>query len=260
VLAGAALAIGAAPSFSEGPTAAEVPLEADIVVMGEAHDAPAHHANQAAWVARMGAAAVVFEMLPEALGPVAMAGRGSADLGAALDWEARGWGDFDAYSPIFAAAGDALILGAEVGAQDISRAASDGAAAVYRGPDLGLETSLPPAVQAEMAAEQDAAHCGLLPEALLPGMVEVQRLRDAALAAAALEALDRTGGPVAVITGNGHARTDRAVPALIAGARPDLSVTAIGQGTGGPPDAPFDVWVDGPVPDGRDGDPCAALR
>jgi hypothetical protein len=59
----------------------------------------------------------------------------------------------------------------------------------------------------------------LAPE-ILPGFVEAQRLRDAALAEAALAALEAHGAPVAIITGNGHARRDWGVPAVLAVAAP----------------------------------------
>lgn len=253
----------AAPSFSAAVTAGEVPLDAPVVVMGEEHDVPAHHANQADWVRRLAPRAVVFEMLPPDLAEVAMARRDAApaELGAALSWEARGWPDFAAYHPIFDALGEALILGAEVPRGDLARAAEEGAAAVR--PDAGvfaLDRALAPEEQAAREAEQAAAHCDLLPDAALPGMVEAQRLRDAALAAAVLEGLDRTGGPVAVITGNGHARRDRGVPALLSVARPDLEVIALGQFTESREVAPFDAWVVTEVPPDRLADPCAALR
>ncbi len=260
--AGAAL-IWAAPSFCGEVAPGEVPLDAPVVVMGEEHDAPAHHAHQADWVTRQAPRAVVFEMLSPDLAEVAMARRDApvAELGAALSWEGRGWPDFEAYHPIFEALGEALILGAEVPRADLARAAEEGAASVRRDATaLGLDRPLPAAEQAAREAEQAAAHCDLLPRTALPGMVEAQRLRDAALAAAVLEGLDRTGGPVAVITGNGHARRDRGVPALLSVARPDLEVIALGQFTEARETAPFDAWVVTEMPEERPADPCAALR
>ena len=103
------------------------------------------------------------------------------------------------------------------------------------------------------------AHCDALPEDILPGMVEAQRLRDAALARAVLAAMAETGGPVAVITGNGHARRDWGLPRMLARAAPDLTLVSIGQFEAPPEDdPPFDLWlVTTPAP--RD-DPCAAFR
>jgi uncharacterized iron-regulated protein len=107
-------------------------------------------------------------------------------------------------------------------------------------------------------AEQADAHCQALPADLLPGMVEVQRLRDYLLASAAVSARNTVDGPVVVITGTGHARKDTGVPALIAAGWPELTVWSLGQIEADPgPDAPFDaVIVTAPTP--RE-DPCAAF-
>lgn len=65
---------------------------------------------------------------------------------------------------------------------------------------------------------------------------------------------------MAVITGNGHARTDRGVPALIRAERPEVSVFSIGQVLEAVPGAPFDAVVVTSAPESRSADPCAALR
>ncbi|MES2665043.1 MAG: ChaN family lipoprotein [Pseudomonadota bacterium] len=115
-----------------------------------------------------------------------------------------------------------------------------------------------PADQTRREADQREAHCGALPEEMLAGMVQAQRLRDAALASAVVQAADETGGPVVVITGSGHARRDTGVPAMLARAAPDLSVLSVGQLEADPgPDAPYDLWIITP-PTPRD-DPCAGL-
>ena len=201
----------------------------DVVILGEVHDNPAHHAEQAERVARLQPRALVFEMLTEA-----QAARVTPDLiadaeamEAALDWSESGWPDFAMYHPIFAAAPEAEIFGAHVpreAARDVFEAglaeSFDGDAARY-----GLTEPLPPEEQAAREAGQMAAHCDALPEDILPGMVAVQRLRDAVLARAVVQAMEATGGPVAVITGNGHARRDHGVPATLARVAPDLDCT-----------------------------------
>ncbi len=62
-----------------------------------------------------------------------------------------------------------------------------------------------------------------------PAWSQAQRLRDAALARAVVEAMAATGGPVAVITGNGHARRDQGMPAVLGRPHPTLRVLSIGQ-------------------------------
>lgn len=243
--------------------AGAVPAQ-DVVVIGEVHDNPGHHAEQAARVAAIQPAALVFEMLtPEQAAAVTPADRASEDaLRAALGWDDTGWPDFSMYYPIFAAAPQARIFGAGVTRQAARTAMEQGFATLIGQADaarFGLNAPLPPDRQAAREALQMRAHCNALPEALLPGMVRVQRLRDAMLARAAVKAHDATGGPVAVIAGNGHARRDWGVPALLARAAPGLEVYAIGQAEDGLPlPGGFDEVVSSPAP-ARD-DPCGAFR
>lgn len=231
-------------------------------MLGEVHDNLTHHAHQAYAVQALRPRALVFEMLtPEQAAKVTPANRNDAvALGAAMGWADSGWPDFAMYHPIFTAAPEARIFGADLPQQDVRRAMTEGAAAVFgaEAARYGLAAVLPAADQAAREAEQDDAHCNALPADLLAGMVQAQRLRDAALARAVVQAMEATGGPVAVITGTGHARRDRGVPAALGLAAPDLSVLAIGQLESDPgPDAPYDLWL---VTDPVDrGDPCAAF-
>ncbi len=90
-------------------------------------------------------------------------------------------------------------------------------------------------------------------------MVAVQRLRDAVLARAVVVAMAGTGGPVAVITGNGHARHDWGVPAFLARVAPDLEVFVLGQTEDGAPlQGGFDEVRSAPAV--ARPDPCAAFR
>ncbi|SHF22104.1 Haem-binding uptake, Tiki superfamily, ChaN [Loktanella atrilutea] len=229
---------------------------ADIFVLGEVHDNPAHHATQAGIVAQVQPKALVFEMLTPAQAAAAMTvDRTDADaIAAATDWADSGWPDFAMYAPIFAAAPGAAIVGAAVPRDDLMRAMTDGAAAVSTVP----VPQLAKAQLAMLSQEQAEAHCGALPPEMLPGMVEAQRLRDAAFAGATLSAFDATGGPVVLITGTGHARTDVGVPAALRLARPDLTVWALGQTEGAAEaGAPFDAVA---VTDATDRpDPCAVF-
>ena len=235
----------------------------DVILLGEVHDNPEHHQNQAIAVKAIRPAALVFEMLTAAqAGNVSPENRLSAEaLALALGWEGTGWPDFGLYFPIFAAAPDAVVYGANLPRDQVRRAVKAGAASVF-GDDAalyGLNHPLPKDQQDQREAEQRAAHCNALPENLLAGMVESQRLRDASLARAVLTAWQATGGPVVVITGNGHARTDQGVPAMLRLAAPDLTVLSLGQIEGEPDgDAPYDLFlVTEPMP--RE-DPCLAFR
>lgn len=233
---------------------------ADVVFLGEVHDNPDHHRNQARAVAAIGPAALVFEMILPDQPARLPADRGDAQaMARALDWDARGWPDFAMYHPIFTAAPDARIYGADVPQADLARAMGQGAAAVLPDPALGLAQALPDDVQAGMEDILWAAHCYAMPRAAMAPMVQAQRLRDAALAHAARRALAETGGPVVVITGTGHARTDHGAPAILSRAAPDATVLSVGQLEAAPDDAPpFDLWLVTAGVASR-GNPCAAF-
>lgn len=235
--------------------------QADVVFLGEVHDNPYHHATQALVVKTLAPKAVVFEMLTaqqaEMITPEML--RDQTVLAQSLDWGSSGWPDFSMYYPIFDAAGDARVFGALV-SRDMARAAVRSGEVVeifgQEAAQFGLTVDLPVAQQVEREAMQMLAHCNALPEDMLAGMVLVQRLRDATLARAVVAALAATGGPVAVITGNGHARTDWGAPNLVP---QKWHVVALGQFES-PPEgpSPFDLWlVTKPV---EREDPCAAFN
>ncbi len=235
---------------------------AQILVLGEVHDNPQHHRNQARAIRAQSPAAVVWEMLTPEQAAAMPEDRGDpTGLAAALGWAERGWPDFALYYPIIDAAGTARHYGAGVPRPEARRAFGEGAAAVF-GPDaarFGLDASLPDDQQAEREAAQFESHCRAMPREMMAGMVEAQRLRDASLARAALQAFDETGGPVAVIAGSGHARRDHGAPALIERAAPGVSVLSLGQAETDPgPDAPYDLWVITEPVDRPD--PCESLR
>lgn len=254
---------GAAAAREIGPDTLDRLPEVDVFFLGEVHDNPTHHANQARAVRAIEPAAIVFEMLEEAHVASLPADRSDARaMAEATEWEARGWPDFAMYHPIFTAAPEARIYAGDPGRLAVRRSLREGAAAVFgAGADrFGLTTSLPEAQQASREADLMTAHCDALPAEALPGMVQAQRLRDAALARAALAALDETGGPVVVITGVEHARTDFGAPALLRQARPGVTVLSVAQLERIPVGrAPHHLWLLTEGVPSR-GDPCAVFE
>ncbi|SFR41136.1 Haem-binding uptake, Tiki superfamily, ChaN [Litoreibacter janthinus] len=184
-----------------------------------------------------------------------------AELDKALGWSSKGgWPSFQMYFPIFAAAPQAQIYGAALSRHAVRSAVEDGAASQFDGPaSYGLKTALPEAEQADREALQATAHCDALPSDILPGMVEAQRLRDASFARVTLQALEETGGPVLVITGNGHARTDWGMPAYLRRVAPEAQVIAVGQLVESEIAPPYDRWIMTGAFNAGKGDPCAAF-
>jgi uncharacterized iron-regulated protein len=237
---------------------------ADIVIVGELHGNEAHHDTQAQVARDIKPSALVFEMLSPAQADAGNAASRDDQtvLDAALGWSDSPWPEFSLYFPIFSAAPEAKIYGAAVARPQVRASVETGAAAQFEGDAVafGLDQPIDKTEKSTREAGQAAAHCNALPEDLLPGMVEAQRLRDASFARTALQALQDTGGPVLVITGNGHARNDWGMPRYLNRKAPEITVVSVGQLSQSADAQPFDYWVitGDYTPSG--GDPCAAFK
>ncbi|WP_425084273.1 ChaN family lipoprotein [Ruegeria profundi] len=235
--------------------------DADVVILGEIHDNPRHHLVQTEALGAIAPSAVVWEMVTEegAQRLAQTAASNPEELSRILRWAESGWPPLSMYYPVFQAS-DAPVYGAMV-PRTAARAAMEKGAATALGADAaryGLTVPLSPEDQAAREADQLAAHCDALPAEMLPQMVSIQRLRDAVLTRAILRADEETGGPIAVITGNGHARTDRGIPTFLSRLKPGLKVFVLGQSEGGAIDGTFDAVIDSPEIERED--PCKAFE
>jgi uncharacterized iron-regulated protein len=219
---------------------------ADILLAGEVHDNARHHAGQAA-IVRAAAdgdrpVVVVFEMLDRdqqaAIDAYRRGGGDAAGFAAAVDWTGRGWPDPALYRPLFDAifAANATIVAGDLPKAAIRNVGRQGMAAAPAGlvGRFALDVPLDLATRTTLLDIQDEAHCRLLPRGALGPMVDVQRLRDAALADAVLAA--RSNDPAArvvLIAGAGHVGLDLGVGALLRATEPAaaLLVVAFGEAT-----------------------------
>lgn len=234
------------------------------------HDNPAHHANQARIVKALQPDALVFEMIEPSMarGVTPEARENAVTLGEMLEWDARGWPDFAMYYPIFAAAPDAAIFGGALPRDTVRRAVREGAAAVFGdgAPLFGIDQPLPEDEHSARMDMQLDAHCGALPPDILTGMVEAQRLRDAALARATVAAWAHAQSEsetpqVVVITGNGHAHEDWGMPVMLRSyfGADSIDIRTLAQFETEVPDvAPYTEML-ATAPAERP-DPCAAFK
>ena len=248
-------------------------LASDHVFVGETHDNPFHHAVQA-WLldelaSRGRCPTVALEMIDRGQEPVIdwYVSRYAPDarmLGPMLDWETRGWPDWEMYRPVLAAAlsGGMPIRPANLPRAAIRRIVAEGVSAIPGDVAQRLnETPLSPEANDAMRRDIISAHCNLLPAKLITGMVLAQRVRDALMSLAATES---DNGGVVVLAGSEHARRDRGAPARMRapgssdsdskGNNTTLSVALVEVGPGldhprdythlfGGQDLPFDlVW------------------
>ena len=154
-------------------------------------------------------------------------------LGTALAWQGSGWPSFEYFFPIFAAAPEAARF--------------------------GLAEQLPKHEQIAWQASLIVAHFDALLVEMLLGMVGIQRLRNGRLAQSALNAIALTDGPVAVITGYGHKRTDWGLAVYVLRVDPFVTLYSLGQAEAEAPlEGRFDAIINS-SPVERD-DPCAAFQ
>ncbi len=202
--------------------------DARYVLLGETHDNVDHHLLQARLVGSLAQAssskdkrAVAFEMLDTSQQEAIDASLQSAPkdpdaLAEAVFWAKSGWPPFAMYRPIFREAMEASlpILAANVPRDRLRAAMKEGLPALDETLRERLEREPPMSdvLQAELADEMRAAHCGHLPESMMPAFVLAQRMRDAQMA---LRMEGAGEGGAVLIAGGGHVRTDRGVPAFL---------------------------------------------
>ncbi len=249
-------------------TLREAVLAADFVLIGEIHTNADHHRLQADIIRILADAgrrpAVVLEMVPQSLqsdlDAYVTIGGDAAGLGAALDWEQRGWPDWAIYRPIAEAAlaAELSLVAGNLDRETVQAIGQGDRTALHAAARdrLGLDAPLPDEVEAAILETLAEAHCDLLPTQALAPMLTVQRARDGAMAAAMAEAGD--DGAV-LIAGRGHVRNDWGVPAILAVKRPDATIVAIGLTE--PPHeigpSPFDFMIVTPRAEVKDY--CAEL-
>ena len=153
----------------------------------------------------------------------------AAKLFELLRWEESGWPSRDMFTPLFerALALGLPILPGEAPRATIRAVAKSGPSAIdpQERKRLGLDASLDPRSEADLHAEIEASHCGLIPASAVEGMALAQRTRDAHLAGAAADAAARHGAGVLVANSGRSPRPRRAWH--LARIAPRLSVASV---------------------------------
>ena len=189
------------------PARLQALLPADVLLLGEQHDAPDHQRLQretVQWLAARGQlAALVMEMAERGQGTAGLPPDATeAQVQAALQWKDAAW-PWKAYGPVAMAA---VRAGVPVLGGNLPRAELRAAMA-----DTAWDQHLPaPALQRQYTALREG-HCGLLPESQIGPMARIQIARDASMARTAQEAL-RPGRTVLLVAGGGHVLRSLGVP------------------------------------------------
>ena len=223
-LLGAAGCATPAPLGADGQARLATLLPADVLLLGEQHDAPAHQQLQrqtVQWLAARGAlAALALEMAEQGRSTAGLPRDASeADVQHALAWRDAGW-PWKTYRPVVMAAVRAgvPVLGANLPAARQREAMRDAA----------LDARLPPAALAEQQQRVRDGHCGLLPESQIGPMTRVQIARDIAMADT-VRAARQPGRTVLLVAGNGHVHRALGVPLHLP---PDLTTKVLSAQSG----------------------------
>ena len=213
VATAALMACASTPALPPGwPGTLQTLLPADVLLLGEQHDAPEHQAMQRAavqWLAERGVlASVVLEMAPAGGSTAQLPPHASEDqVRTALQWNERLW----PWATYAGAAMAAVRAGIPVLGGNLPRDAMRAAMA-----NSALDAALPASAYAAQLQAVREGHCDLLPESQLPGMVRIQIARDQRMAQVALAAAARAPGKtVLLIAGNGHVLRSRGIPVFL---------------------------------------------
>lgn len=223
-LLGAAGCATPAPLGADGQARLATLLPADVLLLGEQHDAPAHQQLQrqtVQWLAARGAlAALALEMAEQGRSTAGLPRDASeADVQHALAWRDAGW-PWKTYRLVVMAAVRAgvPVLGANLPTarqRDAMR-------------DATLDARLPPAALQEQQQRMRDGHCGLLPESQIGPMTRVQIARDIAMADT-VRAARQPGRTVLLVAGNGHVHRALGVPLHLP---PDLTTKVLSAQSG----------------------------
>jgi len=225
-------------------------MAATFVLLGEVHDNTDAHALQSWAITQMKnlreqqaksapLAAVVFEHIrtdqKDALArfdQLEREARGSAttsDLFRLLDWGKSGWPAEETFQRLFQSVLRDVAIYPANPPRDQVRAVARGEASALPAEErarIMLDAPLDAPLSEALTAELKGSHCGMTPDAAIPAMGIAQRYRDAALADAMLTAARQHGAAI-LVAGNGHVRTDRAVPWYLRQRAPDRSVVSV---------------------------------
>ncbi|MEY4882409.1 MAG: hypothetical protein RIS34_263 [Pseudomonadota bacterium] len=182
-------------------------LPADILLLGEQHDAPDHQRLQRAVVQALAArgqlAALTLEMADQGVSTVDLTQDAPEDkVRQALQWNDAGW-PWATYGPVVMAAVRAgvPVLGANLPRTRMPEAMKNEAWDQHLSPEKL-------AIQRQRIRE---GHCGLLPDGQIAPMTRIQIARDAAMAQTVLAAW-QPGKTVLLVAGAGHVARELGVP------------------------------------------------
>jgi uncharacterized iron-regulated protein len=227
-------------------------LPADVLLLGEQHDAVAHQRVQQGLVATLAGrgqlAALALEMADSGTSTAGLPSDASPEqVRASLIWDDTAW-PWTAYGPVVMSAQRAgvPVLGANLPRGDMRASMADSQ----------LDLHLPaPAFKAQQQLIRQG-HCDLLPEGQITPMTRIQIARDRRMADTLAKAV-QPGKVVVLISGSVHADKQLGVPQHLPAGLQVKSVRLLAGGKSLLGESFDSVWATEALPDK---DYCASLR
>lgn len=227
-------------------------LPADVLLLGEQHDAVAHQRVQQGLVTTLAGrgqlAALALEMADSGTSTAGLPTDASPEqVRASLKWDDTAW-PWVAYGPVVMSAlrAGVPVLGANLPRSDMRASMADSQ----------LEQRLPaPAFKAQQQLIRQG-HCDLLPEGQITPMTRIQIARDRRMADTLAKAV-QPGKVVVLISGSVHADKQLGVPQHLPAGLQVKSVRLLAGGKSLPGESFDSVWATEATPDK---DYCAGLR
>lgn len=208
----------ASGQFVDEGTLKEALNRNSILLLGEKHDNPDHHALRLSLLRPLindnTVALVALEMMSSAQQPALsdidplMAADHDA-LQTHLQWDTQGW-PWSTYESLLLTL---IHAGVPMRAANIDR---NDITSIYRGESAAHNTRqvLNESQLAQLHTDIDVSHCGMLPESQFPNMVRIQQARDQRMADSLMYEGDSNSGSGkrVLIAGNYHIRHDLGVP------------------------------------------------
>ena len=232
----------------------DVLLPADVLLVGEQHDASAHHDLEQQIVSSLASrdllAAVALEMAEVGVSTAKLKPSSTdAQTRRALQWDDKAW-PWTAYGPavMTAVRAGVPVLGANLPRDQMTVSMKDGS----------LDARLPGSALKAQQQGIRIGHCNLLPEGQITPMTRIQVAKDVAMADT-IHQLLLPGKTVVLLAGSGHVDRRLGVPQHL---RAGLNAKALHLRAGDASDADraetFDaVWVTPALPET---DYCAGLK
>ena len=227
-------------------------LPADVLLLGEQHDAGAHQRVQQVIVATLAArgqlAGLALEMADSGTSTASSPPSASPEqVRALLHWDDAAW-PWAAYGPVVMTAVRAgvPVLGANLPRSEMRASMADSQ----------LDQRLPgPALKAQQQLIRQG-HCDLLPEGQITPMTRIQIARDRRMADTLAKAV-QPGKVVLLISGSVHADKQLGVPQHLPAGLQVKSVRLLAGGQVLPGESFDSVWITEALPNK---DHCAGLR